>query len=40
VLQSALMIIVMVIQCSVYAAYKAIFGGPELPGAGPSQPAA
>jgi len=40
VLQSALMIIVMVIQCSVYAAYKAIFGEPELPGAGPSQPAA
>jgi hypothetical protein len=34
VLQSALMVVVMVIQCSVYAAYRAIFGEPELPGAG------
>lgn len=34
VLQSLIMVIVMVIQCSVYAAYRAIFGEPQLPGAG------
>ena len=33
-LQSLLMVIVMVIQCSVYAAYRAIFGAPPLPGDG------
>jgi len=33
-LQSLLMVIVMVIQCSVYAAYRAIFGAPQLPGDG------
>lgn len=31
--QSALMVIAMVIQCSVYAAYKTVFGEPEVPGA-------
>lgn len=30
--QSMLMVIAMVFQCSVYAAYKTIFGEPELPG--------
>lgn len=30
-LQSLLMVIVMVVQCSVYAAYRAIFGEPQLP---------
>ena len=34
VLQSLLMVVMMVIQCSVYAAYRAIFGEPELPAAG------
>ena len=33
-LQSLLMVIVMVIQCSVYAAYRAIFGEPQLPEGG------
>lgn len=32
VLQSLLMVIVMVIQCSVYAAYRTIFGEPQAPG--------
>jgi len=33
VLQSLLMVLVMVFQCSMYAAYKAIFGEPALPSA-------
>ncbi|WP_028102200.1 BPSS1780 family membrane protein [Pseudoduganella violaceinigra] len=32
--QSALMVVMMVIQCSVYAAYKHIFGEPQLPAEG------
>ncbi|KRC00622.1 BPSS1780 family membrane protein [Duganella sp. Root198D2] len=35
--QSVLMVIAMIIQCSVYAAYKGIFGEPNLPGAGLTQ---
>jgi hypothetical protein len=32
IVQSLLMVIAMVFQCSVYAAYKTIFSEPELPG--------
>jgi hypothetical protein len=33
VLQSLLMVLVMVVQCSVYAAYRTIFGEPQTPAA-------